>query len=139
MAPMGETQDIVIVGGGIVGLATALALSESPGRSILVLEAEPRVAVHQSGHNSGVIHAGLYYRPGSLKSKLCAECRNSEHCLRIEKWSRTSVQVVGLPKYVEVSAARLRHTSDRCPMRQQPLQEIAEVVVHVLGRDGAFG
>ncbi len=69
------SYDIVIVGGGIVGLATALALSATPGRRILVLEAEARVATHQTGHNSGVIHAGLYYKPGSLKARLCAQGR----------------------------------------------------------------
>ncbi len=61
-----------MVGGGLVGAATAMALAEA-GRSVLVLEAEDRLAVHQSGHNSGVIHSGLYYKPGSLKAQLCVE------------------------------------------------------------------
>ena len=65
-----------MVGGGLVGLASALALSEA-GRRVVVLEAEPRVAAHQSGHNSGVIHAGLYYRPGSLRARLCREGREA--------------------------------------------------------------
>jgi len=60
----------VIVGGGIVGLATALALAED-GDEPLVLEAEDGVARHQTGHNSGVIHSGLYYKPGSLKAVTC--------------------------------------------------------------------
>lgn len=68
--------DVAVVGGGLVGLASALALSES-GRRVVVLEAEPRVASHQSGHNSGVIHAGLYYRPGSLRARLCREGREA--------------------------------------------------------------
>jgi L-2-hydroxyglutarate oxidase len=65
----------IVIGGGIVGLATAVALSESRagGPSVTVLEAEQRVAAHQSGHNSGVIHSGLYYRPGTLKARLCRE------------------------------------------------------------------
>lgn len=71
----GRSYDVVVVGGGIVGLATALALSATPGRRILVLEAETDVAGHQTGHNSGVIHAGLYYKPGSLKARLCTEGR----------------------------------------------------------------
>jgi L-2-hydroxyglutarate oxidase len=70
-------SDFAIVGGGIVGLATALALLESGVRSLIVLEAEEKVAAHQTGHNSGVIHAGVYYRPGSLKAKLCAEGREA--------------------------------------------------------------
>lgn len=69
--------EIAIVGGGIVGLATALALQEQGVRSLVVLEAEDRVAAHQTGNNSGVIHAGVYYRPGSLKAKLCAEGRQA--------------------------------------------------------------
>lgn len=66
-----------MVGGGIVGLATALALQRALGRPVVVVEAEPRVAVHQTGHNSGVIHSGLYYKPGSLKARLCAEGREA--------------------------------------------------------------
>jgi L-2-hydroxyglutarate oxidase len=61
----------VVVGGGIVGLAVAKALQQlDPDRPTLVVEKEPGVAVHQSGHNSGVIHSGLYYTPGSLKARL---------------------------------------------------------------------
>src|SRR5438552_6170583 len=66
--------NIGIVGGGIVGLATALALTERcAGLRIAVLEKETRVAAHQTGHNSGVIHAGIYYRPGSARARLCVE------------------------------------------------------------------
>lgn len=68
MAP--AQHDVAVVGGGLVGLATARALAEA-GRRVLVLEAEERLAAHQSGHNSGVIHSGLYYKPGSLKARLC--------------------------------------------------------------------
>lgn len=66
--------DLAIVGGGIVGLATAMRAAESEGEPrVLVLEKEPRLASHQSGRNSGVIHSGLYYRPGSLKAATCVE------------------------------------------------------------------
>ena len=66
--------DIVIVGGGIVGLATAYHLTEKyPNKKILVLENEDEVAHHQTGNNSGVIHSGLYYKPGSLKAKNCID------------------------------------------------------------------
>jgi L-2-hydroxyglutarate oxidase LhgO len=69
-------KDVVIIGGGIVGLATALAvLARRPGASLVVLEKEATVAAHQTGHNSGVLHAGLYYKPGSLKALLCARGR----------------------------------------------------------------
>jgi (S)-2-hydroxyglutarate dehydrogenase len=66
--------DVAVVGAGIVGLATALeALRRSPRSRILVVEKEKRVAAHQTSHNSGVIHSGLYYKPGSLKAKTCVE------------------------------------------------------------------
>ncbi|MBH1968521.1 MAG: L-2-hydroxyglutarate oxidase [Pseudomonadales bacterium] len=66
------TYDYCIIGGGIVGLATAMALLErQPGASLVILEKEPMLAQHQTGHNSGVIHAGIYYAPGSLKADLC--------------------------------------------------------------------
>ncbi|MGE8324994.1 L-2-hydroxyglutarate oxidase [Pseudomonas urmiensis] len=66
------TYDYLIIGGGIVGLATAMALLEQrPGASLLILEKESSLGRHQTGHNSGVIHAGIYYAPGSLKAELC--------------------------------------------------------------------
>src|SRR3954463_13886449 len=66
--------DVVVVGGGIHGPATALRLVERrPALSIAILEKEAELATHQSGHNSGVLHAGLYYTPGSLKARLCRE------------------------------------------------------------------
>jgi L-2-hydroxyglutarate oxidase len=65
-------HDVIIVGGGIVGLAVALEITRRfPRLSLLVLEKEDHVGRHQSGHNSGVIHSGIYYKPGSLKAKLC--------------------------------------------------------------------
>ncbi len=67
-------HDHVVVGGGIVGLATAHHLLASrPGADVVVLDKEPDVGHHQTGHNSGVIHSGIYYEPGSLKARLCRE------------------------------------------------------------------
>ena len=75
---MSQSYDIAIIGGGIVGLATALALTERQnGRSLLLIEAEATFAAHQTGHNSGVIHSGLYYKPGSSKARNCADGRQA--------------------------------------------------------------
>ena len=66
--------DFCVIGGGIVGLATALSLQDAfPGCGLVVVEKEADVGRHQTGHNSGVIHAGIYYAPGSLKARLCRE------------------------------------------------------------------
>lgn len=73
---MPTDTDVVVIGAGIVGLATARALLRSrPQRRVTVLEKEDAVAAHQSGHNSGVLHSGIYYRPGSLKADLCVRGR----------------------------------------------------------------
>jgi L-2-hydroxyglutarate oxidase len=73
-----ERVDVVVVGAGIVGLATARAIQQQrPQASVIVLEKEQAIASHQSGRNSGVIHAGVYYQPGSEKARLCAAGRAS--------------------------------------------------------------
>lgn len=69
-----KVYDVAIVGGGIVGLATGLALiSDHPDLRVVILEKEREVGTHQTGHNSGVLHSGIYYRPGSHKARLCVE------------------------------------------------------------------
>ena len=71
---MTQSADLAIIGGGIVGLATALALTEAnPRLRLIMLEKEVKIASHQTGHNSGVIHSGIYYKPGSLKARTCVE------------------------------------------------------------------
>jgi len=67
------TERIAVVGAGIIGLAVARELARTRGAEVTVLEKENRVAAHQTGHNSGVVHAGIYYTPGSLKARLCRE------------------------------------------------------------------
>ncbi|MEM6691940.1 MAG: L-2-hydroxyglutarate oxidase [Planctomycetota bacterium] len=93
-----QTYDIAIIGGGIVGLATARELTlRSPDLSVIVLEAEGRVAAHQSGHNSGVIHSGIYYRPGSEKAICCRQGKQllEDYCKeRSIPWDRCGKVVV---------------------------------------------
>jgi L-2-hydroxyglutarate oxidase len=71
------TCDVAVIGGGIVGVAAALELAGRSPAAVVVLEKENRLAAHQTGRNSGVIHSGLYYKPGSLKASLCAEGRKA--------------------------------------------------------------
>ncbi|MEW6651816.1 MAG: L-2-hydroxyglutarate oxidase, partial [Chloroflexota bacterium] len=89
--------DVTIIGGGIIGSATAMALSQLTISRILVLEAEQNLASHQTGNNSGVIHSGIYYKPGSLKARNCVEGREAlyqfciEHNIRHENCGKVIV------------------------------------------------
>ena len=77
---------VAVVGGGILGLATARLLTSSrPGDEVIVLEKESALARHQTGHNSGVVHAGLYYAPGSLKARLCTRGRELMQAFCVDK------------------------------------------------------
>ena len=67
---MSVPSDVIVIGGGILGCATALGLAQQ-NRKVTLLEKEPTFAAHQTGHNSGVVHTGVYYRPESLKARLC--------------------------------------------------------------------
>ncbi|MFE6863466.1 L-2-hydroxyglutarate oxidase [Nocardia sp. NPDC057668] len=81
--------DYCVIGGGIVGVATAYRLLERhPGARVLLLEKADRLAVHQTGHNSGVIHSGIYYEPGSLKARLCRAGA---------EWTKTFAAEHGIP------------------------------------------
>jgi L-2-hydroxyglutarate oxidase len=103
---MPTSSDIVVIGGGLVGLATAHALASSaPDASITVVEAEGGVARHQSGRNSGVLHSGVYYAPGSHKATMCTDGRRrmeafcDEHGVR---WERTGKLIIATrPEEVE--------------------------------------
>ncbi|RDI62992.1 L-2-hydroxyglutarate oxidase [Nocardia pseudobrasiliensis] len=81
--------DYCVIGGGIVGVATAhRILTTRPGASVLLLEKADRLAVHQTGHNSGVIHSGIYYAPGSLKARMCR---------RGAQWTKEFAAAQGIP------------------------------------------
>ncbi|MEZ0579174.1 L-2-hydroxyglutarate oxidase [Nocardioides sp. MH1] len=95
-----SASTIAVVGGGIVGLAVAREITRRfPDVGVTVLEKEDRVAAHQTGHNSGVVHAGIYYRPGSLKAELCARGRVllrdycAEHALPYDECGKLVVAV----------------------------------------------
>lgn len=95
-----ERADLVVVGGGILGLATTYRLLERrPDLRLVVLEREPELARHQTGHNSGVLHAGIYYAPGSLKARLCREGKAdleafaAEHGIPFERVGKLVVAV----------------------------------------------
>ena len=93
--------DLIIIGGGIVGLATALrVLEQKPNLKVMILEKESSIGQHQTGHNRGVIHSGIYYKQGSLKAQNCINgykqllefCDKNnvkyELCGKIGSWSR---------------------------------------------------
>ncbi len=93
---MTQTLDVLVIGGGLVGLATAHRLLEGGDLSLAVVEKEPRVTTHQSGRNSGVLHSGLYYRPGSLRARLCTTGKRE-----LEEYAaRRGVRVLPLGKVV---------------------------------------
>jgi L-2-hydroxyglutarate oxidase len=113
--------DVVVIGGGIVGLATARRLLlDRPGLHVAVVEQEPRLAAHQSGHNSGVVHAGLYYAPGSLKARLCREGKAELEAYCSERgiaFERVGKLVVALSEdeIERLDALRVRATANGVP------------------------
>lgn len=99
-------QDVLIIGGGIVGLATAWRLlQQRPSLRVTLLEKETRVAQHQTGHNSGVLHSGIYYRPGSLRARNCREGREAmiEFCRQEEIPHEICGKVIVATREVEIS------------------------------------
>src|SRR3954447_3147587 len=96
----GPTHDVAIVGAGLVGLATAYQLlTRRPGMSVAVLDKETEVGRHQSSHNSGVLHSGVYYTPGSLKARLCREGKRAveafarDHGIAVDRCGKVIVAV----------------------------------------------
>lgn len=110
-------HDFVVVGGGIVGLSTALHLLQSrAGADVLVLDKESGVGRHQTGHNSGVIHSGIYYEPGSLKARMCREGSR-----RTEEYAAEH----GVP--VKITGKLLVATDEHELTRMHALRERADV------------
>ncbi len=140
---MSSTHDVVVIGAGIVGLATALELTRRhPALRIVVLEKESQVATHQTGRNSGVIHSGLYYKPGSYKAKMCvagatemiAFCR--EHALPIELCGKVVVATSEseLPALAELHSRGL--ANGVANLRLLSAEEIREIEPHTTGIRG---
>jgi L-2-hydroxyglutarate oxidase len=120
-----DQYDFLVIGGGIVGVATAQRLLQVyPGRRVVVLEKEPAVARHQTGRNSGVIHAGVYYAPGSLKARFCREglaatiafCR--EHGLPWQQCGKLLVATDGL------ELQRMQALLERCRQNGIPAESL---------------
>jgi L-2-hydroxyglutarate oxidase LhgO len=139
------TYDITIIGAGIVGLATAMELvTRRPDTQLIVLDKESDVAAHQTGNNSGVIHAGLYYKPGSLKAKMSVEGSRlmiefcQEHGLPYELCGKVVVATreEELPRLEELYR---RGTANGVPgLRRIGVEEIAEYEPHTEGLAGLW-
>jgi L-2-hydroxyglutarate oxidase len=132
-------ERIGIIGGGIVGIAIARALMKTGDFDVTVLEKESRVAQHQTGHNSGVVHAGLYYQPGSLKATLCARGRQltrefcQEQNLPYRELGKLVVAVTDadLPKLDDIER---RARENQVPgLKRLNAQEMREIEPHVAG------
>ena len=131
--------DVAVIGGGIVGIATAHALCERLRGSLVVLEAESKLGGHQSGHNSGVIHSGLYYKPGSLKARNCVEGRDlmyrlcEEHGVPHERCGKVVVatRAAELPALDELERRGRANGLDG--MRRLGPEQIRELEPHVAG------
>jgi L-2-hydroxyglutarate oxidase len=136
--------DLAVIGGGIVGLASALALVERCRLRLVVLEAEDRLAAHQTGNNSGVIHSGIYYKPGSLKARLCAEGREAlyrfceEHGITHERCGKLVVatEADDLPRLEELE--RRGTANGVTGLRRLAAAELRDYEPHVAGLAGLW-
>lgn len=141
---MSRPHDIAIIGGGIVGLATAMALSSRPGRSLVVLEAEDRLAAHQTGHNSGVVHSGLYYKPGSAKAVHCVDGRLAlmrfcaEHGLAHERCGKVVVATDRRELPALEALERRGRANGLNGIRRLAAEEIGAHEPHAVGIAGLF-
>lgn len=137
--------DVIIIGAGIVGLATALKIKEkSPHKKLLLIDKENEVAAHQTGHNSGVIHSGLYYKPGSLKATNClngysmlvAFCRQHEVPFELCGKVVVATSKEEIPILNDLFTRGLANGLDGLKMLNQ--EEIHEHEPHVNGLEGFF-
>lgn len=142
---MSERLDVAVVGGGIVGLATAYRLLEArPSLRLTVVEKEPELATHQTGHNSGVLHAGLYYKPGSLKAQLCREGKAAveafaeAHAIPFERCGKLVV-ALGEDELPRLADLRERAIANTTPgLEEVDAARIREIEPHVVGIRGLW-
>ena len=134
---MNSLYDFAIIGGGIVGLSTAMALGERyPNAKILVLEKESEWAFHQTGNNSGVIHSGLYYKPGSFKAKFCRDgsrsmvefCQN--HAIDHEVCGKVIV-ATNEQELPRLQNLYIRGLENDIPVKRISPEEVKEIEPHV--------
>jgi len=136
--------DVALIGGGIVGLATALGLTSRSRLSLVVLEAEDRLAAHQTGHNSGVIHSGLYYKPGSLKARNCVEGREAlyrfcqEHGIAHDRCGKVVVATRTSELFALDKLERRGQANGLAGLRRLKAEEIRDYEPHAAGIAGLF-
>lgn len=135
-----ERSDVVVVGGGIVGLSVAHHLLQArPTASVVLLEKEQALARHQTGHNSGVIHSGIYYRPGSLKARTVARGRQAllAYCQRQGiPYDLCGKVIVAIDEQQEVQLSALRQRAEANGVRAQTIgpERLRELEPHARGR-----
>jgi (S)-2-hydroxyglutarate dehydrogenase len=135
-----RTADFVVIGGGILGLAVARELlARHPGASLCVLEREERLAAHQTSHSSGVIHAGIYYAPGSLKARLCVEGARllyaycDEHGIEARRNGKLIIATED-PELARLDELERRGRANQVPgLRRVAPDGIAEIEPHARG------
>jgi L-2-hydroxyglutarate oxidase len=138
-----QIYDIAIIGGGIVGAASGMILSQKDF-SVIILEAEENLASHQTGNNSGVIHSGIYYKPGSLKARNCVEGREllykfcSENDIKNEKCGKIIVAMNENETPILDEIERRGITNGLRGLRKLSKKEIKEFEYYVTGIKGLF-
>lgn len=141
---MNETYDITIIGGGIVGTATALSILKEKKVNLLLLEAESSLAAHQTGNNSGVIHSGLYYKPGSLKAINCTTGRDMMYafCEAYNLPYDKCGKIVVATSKEEIPALNMLEERGKANgltgIKRITAEEIKEYEPHASGIDGLF-
>lgn len=137
--------NVVVIGGGIVGLASALKIKEkNPNYKVAVVEKERTIAQHQTGHNSGVIHSGLYYKPGSFKAKNCVDGYNMllRFCDEEEIPYELCGKIVVATNESQLDALNTLHERGKANglknIKQLQAEELKEYEPHVNGVSGLF-